>query len=319
MRSVVFVSAVVVLAACTPPPPPLAYGEIEELHWIRPPDLAYLDTTIQTLFSKTYYTPHEDPLFRIVTHPSDSFLQTRKGYQQMLWATVEGTADDASFRKTLQQDQPGIVFRRNVFTNNAFLIGILETKPEALEYRLTRDASRIRDSLLSNVLKNLRRAVFYAGRNTKLENKIQRQYGVSMAIPTGYALFLEEGNAFGIAKHEPTRFLSVFRLPIPTSLTPDTLIHIRDSLAQIYYEGDRVWVERTVADTGKLGNRTVWILTGPWQNDSPLRGGAFRLYAWIDQDTLWIVDTGVYAPDREHKWPLLLRLQILAATVQPSS
>ncbi len=305
------------LPGCHPPPPPVAYGDFEELHWIRDEALTYLDTTVQALFSRTYYTPHEDPLFRIIPHTPDSFLQARRGYQQMLWATLSSGRDYPAFRRLLQAEETGVVFRRNLFTTNAYVIGVAEHRPEALEYLLTRHAKAIQESLLTNVLTNLRRATYYAGRNNRLEEKIRRRYGISMEIPTGYALFLEGERAFGIAKHMPSRFLAVFRLEVPDRITPQTLIHLRDSLASRFYEGDRVIRDRVVSETLNLGGREVWVLTGPWQNETRIQGGAFRLYAWVEGDTLWLVDTGVYAPERRHKWPLLLRLQILAATVRP--
>lgn len=308
----------VVASACTPPPPPVAYGDFEELVWIRPPELAFLDSTVSALFSRTYFTPHEDPLFRITVLPSDSFLKNRKGYQQMLWTTLTTAPDFSSFRTLLQAEDPGVHIRRNVFTRNAFLVGVLGSRPEGLEYLLQERGPALRETLLANVLANLRRAVYYAGRNAQAEKRIREQYHLNLEVPVGYAFFLEDSLAFGLAKHNPSRFFAVFRVPAPESLNAATLADLRDSLADLYYEGDRVLRERTALEEGKLGDRAVWILTGPWQNDRENRGGAFRLYVWPEGDTLWLVDTGVYAPERRHKWPLLLRLYVIVSTLSRS-
>ncbi len=302
--------------ACTPPPPPVAYGAFEELVWIRPPELAYLDSTVTSLFSRIYFTPHEDPLFRITVISSDSFLQARKGYQQMLWTTLTTAPDFSAFRSLLQAEDPGVHVRRNVFTRNALLVGVLAGRPEALEYLLEKRGTTLRETLLSNVLTNLRRAVYYAGRNARIEARIRERYGVGLEVPAGYAFFLEDSTAFGLAKHNPSRFLAVFRLPAPDTLTKEVLAALRDSLAAEYYEGDRVLLDRTVLEQGRLGDRPVWVLTGPWQNDREVRGGAFRLYAWEENGVLWLVDTGVYAPERRYKWPLLLRLFIIASSLR---
>ncbi len=146
-----------------------------------------------------------------------------------------------------------------------------------------------------------------------MEKRVEER-GIHLDIPRGYAVFAEGDRAIGLAKHEPTRFFLVVHLPGARHLDSATVATLRDSLAGVYYEGERILPATVVTETLHLGERNVLVLTGAWEHPQDLRGGAFRMYAWTERGETVLLDTGVFAPDRQRKMPLLLRLQVIAGT-----
>ncbi len=298
--------------ACQGPPPTLPSGAFQELRLLRDASLAHLDKRVRQHLTTVYHTPHEDPLYEVIPLTPDSFLARKKGYQQTLWLSTPSSPTHARFQEIFHITA-GLAHRRGLFRENDFLIGMAAPSWQTLDLWLDQKGDSLKQIFLSNTLKLLRSIVYYPGRDARMERRVEAR-GFHLDIPRGYAVFAEGDRVIGLAKHEPTRFLMAVRLPGVRHLDSAAVVALRDSLASVYYEGERVLPSTVVVETVRLGSRTVRVLTGAWEHPEEPRGGAFRTYAWTERGETVLLDTGVFAPDRQRKIPLLLRLQVIAST-----
>ncbi len=161
---------------------------------------------------------------------------------------------------------------------------------------------------------------FYTGHNKGDEKKLKNKYGYIMPLPSDYSIVEEKGKTVRIIAHFPDRLLLI--TPIPDTLLPtlQRAVYLRDSIAEIYYEGDKV----VQLDEYKPYLTTVlWqdslhpgeVLEGLWQtsdsNKTIWGGGPFFTYYRQFGDKIYMIDCAVWSPGKK-KFPSLLAMRYLA-------
>jgi hypothetical protein len=158
---------------------------------------------------------------------------------------------------------------------------------------------------------------YFRGGNEGLRDSLAEQYGWSLLLPRPWEMVApEEESAVYFFKNEPFRHLMVYwEAADPAPMAPDSCLALRERLVWRHYDEDQVDRDRTTAEASTFQGRPCVKLSGVWQNEKHVTGGAFRSYCFEcpAQKRLYLVDLNVFAPGKE-KFPYLAQLEGIAAS-----
>ena len=155
--------------------------------------------------------------------------------------------------------------------------------------------ARITELLANGLLKGNYR--YY---EKKLEKEIEAAYGFHVGVPSSFVWEKgsPEDNFLWLRHLTPEQWLFVHSMPLEQAYAIEDFIVFRDSLCEIWYEGDVV-DSLTGYETGFVsGNLTGWRITGLWANRKSVLGGPFQTYVLDDSlnGIRYTVDGAVFAP-----------------------
>ncbi len=277
---------------------------------------------VEKALTDTFYSPMPDPVFDLDGYTPQQF-QLDAGYPYVFILTSPQLTSYAFFKMAFGDKDPGIYTEENVFSQGDFVIGICAPGPELLESFLQKYSDSIKYYLYAAYMKQLKKLVYFAGRNKWMREELQEKYAVFLDVPGGWTYIklkdtiMKFDNLFGITKHYPERFMFFYNNPNIRYFDRDLVIKIRDSIASLYYDGDKVVKNTVKVDTMLFeGKYKAVVLTGAWQNPEEFVGGPFRTIAFMSEHGFYMIDMGVYAPERRRKMQYILRMQIFAETLR---
>ncbi len=277
---------------------------------------------IEQTLTDTFYDPMPDPVFDLDGYTPEQF-QLDAGYPYVFILTSPQLASYAFFKMAFGDKNPGIYTKENVFSQGDFVIGICAPGPELLESFLEKYSDSVKSSLYAAYMKHLKKLVYFAGKNDWMRKELLKKYAISLDVPEGWTYIklkdtiMKFDNIFGITKHYPERFMFFYNNPDIRYFDREMLIKIRDSIAALYYGGDKVVKSTVKVDSMLFGGKyRAMVLTGAWQNPDEYVGGPFRIIAFMSERGFYMIDMGVYAPERRRKIQYLLRMQIFASTLR---
>lgn len=276
---------------------------------------------IERALTDTFYDPMPDPVFDLDGYTTEQF-KLDAGYPYVFILTTPQLKSYAFFKIAFGDKEPGFYSRENVFSQGDFVIGICAPGPELLETFLEKFTDSVKVSLYKAYMRHLRKLTYFAGKNNWMRKELEKEYKIIIDVPEGWTYIklkdtiMKFDHLFGITKHYPERFMFFYNNPTIKYFDADLLVKIRDSIASLFYDGDRV-VKNTVKVDSMLfkGTYRAIVLTGAWQNPKDFLGGPFRIIAFMSERGFYMIDMGVYAPEKRRKIQYLLRMQIFAETL----
>ena len=179
--------------------------------------------------------------------------------------------------------------------------------------------SDIRRTLERSCRQRLRRSLL-KNSNPVLTQRLHRQYGFKLQIPTLYDLLSEDSNPPGIEllRDGPSRLLGVFWLDWETQPTLENGQELFDARAAYVwerYDGDTMDSTRVSYSVTTLGEYPAIRMEGYWSSSTTIAGGYYQSYfIYRERERLlWVVDLLVYAPGLP-KQPLFRELLAVAET-----
>ncbi len=281
-----------------------------------------LSNDVEKTLNDTFYDPMPDPVFDLDGYTPDQF-QLDAGYPYVFILTSPQLKSYAFFKIAFKNGGTGFYTRENVFSQGDFVIGVCAPGPELLGAFLEKYRDSIKNALYKSYEKHLKKLAYFAGKNNWMRKELLKKYGIYLDVPEGWTYIkmkdtiLKFDNLFGIVKHYPERFMLFYNNPEIPYFDADLLIRMRDSLAALYYGGDKVVKSTVKVDSMMFESRyPALVLTGAWENSREYVGGPFRLIAFKSERGFFMIDMGVYAPEKRRKIQYLLRMQIIASTLK---
>ncbi len=280
-------------------------------------------------------TPRHEKIFEL--HPVDStrYSWLKNARTSIIIASLESTGPAGNLIrqslttdavKAIKSNMRWIIVKDDLWAGNQRVIFLTAPTEEALSVQLDLFGEDVFNLINSSVNERvsdwLYSRAFGEGEQDELEDSIAREYGYGIRVPKFW--YREKGSTeddfLWLRAIEPERWVFVWFCDMDTSVEYDVgwWRHIRDSLCQIYYEGDSV-AERYIKLNGtKIGGRPAVEIRGLWENSRKHHGGPIVSYVLSDKLTrrVFIVDGAVFAPVIE-KEPYLRHVEIVCRSFRP--
>ena len=260
------------------------------------------------------YTPQREYFFEYDCIKPDNIMY----YKRYHTLVIVGTLKDSIIHAFTTQEQ------REKINSEGYLLTRLKdpwVQDQVVFVIGTKEEEDIRPAILANkfilmkefykrIVLRMGNVVYEMGREHEVEKRIKEVTGINVKIPVGFKLLKDTFDFIAIKKHQPDRFLFFSKI----KRNNRDIVAVRDSLTSIYYEGD--YVERRylrIDSIEKDGIKGAKI-TGIWQNDRDIAGGPFTTYVFTVNDSLLILDGGIYAPEKR-KLPYVLQIEAILRSV----
>jgi len=280
-------------------------GEFEEL-------MPLLEDAI----GREIITPRHETIFKLYPVDSTRYAWLKNARTSIVVASLESPGPAGQMirgslspdaLKAIKSNMRWIIVRKDLWSKDQMVIFLTAPTEEALSVQLGLNGNQvyglINNSVNNRVSEWLYSKAFGEGEQTALEDSIAADYGFGIRVPKFWDW--EKGNGeerfIWLRTLEPERWVFVWWAPIDTTVDYDIAWwrHVRDSLCEVYYEGDSV-AERAhlrMANT-KIGDRPAVELRGLWENRASHYGVPFVSYIVSDRITqrVFIIDGAVFAP-----------------------
>lgn len=270
---------------------------------------------LDSLINDTFYTPHETPLFRITPITYEQFI-SYLNYKNIIILSYPGSKNYEFFTRVFTGKKFGVFYKQNVFSEHDLVYGVFGENKDSVVGYLREYAPVIKSSFLGNYLFFLSRKEYFLGYDKKLSKKILKHYGFSFTLSPGWIYKPHNNNFFTLYKHYPDRFIFCFTSEHEEPLDYKRFIFIRDSLAQIFYDGDSVLKTNIRVDTIGINNIPAIITIGAWQNNKHTMGGGFINISFNRKGKFYMFDYGIYNPNIQDKIEYIMRGNLIFSSVE---
>jgi hypothetical protein len=260
----------------------------------------------------TFYTPQPEPFYSII-FADNKDLEKYKGYYTIM---VIATPYSGSY-KVLKQLFPevknkGIYRKRGVFQKGDFITAIFGSSEESVLWKL-------REGIIYEILRHIKE--LYKSHvyniidiNNSIKREIKQKYGFTFDVPTGF-LYIEKAKDFvALGTHYPDRFIFIYNTKKEIPFDAMRIMDIRDSLTAIYYKGDKIDRELTKWKEVEIFNERAIKIYGHWENEEMRIGGAFESFFFRKKDRYYLVDLGVFEPEKP-KLKYIRWLEAIVSTI----
>ncbi len=160
---------------------------------------------------------------------------------------------------------------------------------------------------------------FYIGHNKGDEERLKKEFHYSMPLPSEYSVVESKNNVVRLVAHFPDRLILI--TPLKDDLFPDLerAIKIRDSLAFLFYDGDKVVRKEGYEPylTKPLYEDSLHpaeVLVGLWETADTNKviqgGGPFFTYFKQFGNKIYMIDCTVWSPGKK-KFPSLVNMRYM--------
>jgi hypothetical protein len=167
------------------------------------------------------------------------------------------------------------------------------------------------------VQKRLNRGLFDAGEQQAATERLARDYGWSLRLPTGYKI--DETHAqqrvIKIQSDKPARMVTVYWEGGSWDDVAGTCVERKKMLAWEFWDQDEVVDETMVVEGGRFLGYDCTVISGTWENKKYTIGGIYVTYCFSCEECgkNFTVDAAVFAPGLE-KLPLMRELKAVLST-----
>jgi hypothetical protein len=180
-------------------------------------------------------------------------------------------------------------------------------------------ADRIFAFVEQSVQQRLNRAIFYAGEQTAVTDRLAKTYGWRLRLPGGYEVDEQYASqrVIKILKDKPARMITVYWEGGQWPDMANTCVERKRMLAWEFWDEDEIVEESLQIGEGSfLGRRSIF-LSGTWENAKYIIGGSFVTYCFRCEECgrNYVVDGAVFAPGLE-KLPLIREIKAILSTFE---
>ena len=281
-------------------------------------------------------TPRHETAYKL--HPVDSarYAWLKNARTSIIVASLESPGPAGNLirqsltpdaLKAIQSNMRWMVVKRNLWAGNQIIVFLTAPTTEALAVQLDLFGDDVFEAIDRSVNERVGEWLYGTamgkGEQYELEDSIARAFGWGIRVPRywSWEKGTGEDNFLWLRTLEPERWVFVWHTDMDTTIDYDIAWwrHVRDSLCEIYYEGDSVARHTSVRMEGaRIGGRPAVEIRGLWENRLKHHGGPFVSYVLSDKVTrrVFIVDGAVFAPIVP-KEPYLRHVEIVCKSFQP--
>jgi hypothetical protein len=282
---------------------------------------------LDNVFDHYVHTPHAERSFYHQWSPInllDSYKERRNLILIGLLEKDDPVSDyvkkmlSPEVQEKIQNGEIFEIFRENLFARDQMVIILCALNKNQLLENLSNRAESIFSRFEEYHFKRLSEILFSNDEQINIEEYLAKEYGWSIRVPYAFQVAHRspDSNFVWIKRTDPSRSIFVFKTKYDeTKINEGWIIHVRDSLALVYFDADSVLKEDTYTIRTEFNGRPALQVVGIWQNHQQYVGGPFRSYVFYDKDSdfTYFIDISVVAPGKRKK-PYLDQLEVMART-----
>lgn len=313
-RKFIFAVPIVLLLACERAEEYRPTGRENEVVFICDgfPDHIF---TLDSLINDTFFTPQETPLFRITPITYEQFI-TYMNYKNIVILSYPDSPNHEFYSRVFPSTGVGVYIRKNVFTERDLVFGVYSESKDSVLKLLNYYAPVLKQRIFENYISFLKEKEYFLGYDKKLTKKLFKEHGFTFELSPGWVYINHDENFFTLYKHYPDRFIYCYTAASEKPLDANAFMHIRDSLGQIYYDGDQILRSSIRVDTIGINGVPAIVIVGAWQNDKNTTGGGLINISFNKDGCFYMFDYGIYNPDVQDKIEYILRGYLIFKTVK---
>jgi Domain of unknown function (DUF4837) len=282
---------------------------------------------VEERFHSFVYTPRAERSFFVTWKP----LRDLNSLQERLNIVFIGTTQDKNqvndylqqmipqeFINDVNNDKSFYFFKDNLFLQDQISLFMIAKNAASFKQIFPNLEKDIYNRFEEKYFARLRQRMFKNGEQLDLEEFLESEFGYKVRVQHDYFVANQNPDEkyVWLRRVDPNRWISIWKVNRDSSVfSQDSLIKIRNTMTDKYYDGDHVNNDETSLETSKLAGKDVLKLVGTWTNDSLVVGGPFRMYVLPNEreKCLYMLDIAVMAPTKDKK-PFLDQLEVIAQT-----
>jgi uncharacterized protein DUF4837 len=215
------------------------------------------------------------------------------------------------------------IFKEEIFAFDQIGLILCAANKEQLLSNLSIQSESIFKRFEDYHFKRINRILYSSEEQQDIEEFFAKEYGWTIRVPYAFQVVerSRDSNFVWIKRQDPGRSVFVFRTKTDKSkITEEWIRTVRDSLANVYLDGDSVSIEDTYTLQTEYNGIPAMKMVGIWQNHEIIVGGPFRTYVFYEEksDYIYFIDIHVIAPGKRKK-PFLDQLEVIARTFEIAS
>ena len=260
--------------------------------------------------------PQQEPIFDLIHIPYNAFTQIFKTHRNIVIAKVD---------KNLHE--PKMIVQKNIWAKPQIIINVLAPDDSSLEVLVREKGDLLVDKILKKEMER------YSEANKKYQqkeiaSKLEKKFGISLIIPTGYTLDLDTTDFVWIeskGREGMVQGILVYSYDKPeVNLTTDYLFAKRTQFTKRFVPGPTEGSFMTVESEAIPYRREITVndidvieLRNLWKLENDYMGGPFVSLSFIDEKNNKVIniDGFVFAPQFD-KRDYLRQVEAILNTVQ---
>lgn len=223
--------------------------------------------------------PQEEPLFSLNQMPPEAFAGFVR--KNRLFVKIEENKD------------PGFKIFRNPFARPQMGVLISGQNSEEIVRQIQENSASIVSNLKATEIREKQRRI---KKSLKNDEKLQKQFGVSLKFPTAYRYAIEDENFFWIRKDIPKGNMEIIIYEVPISAIENemdivaNIIKMRDSIGEAHIpgriDGSYMITEEAYAPylfDSSIDGKFAYETKGTWEVKNAYMAGPFINYAVKDE------------------------------------
>jgi hypothetical protein len=262
-----------------------------------------IEKPVQYTLQRNFYTVQPEPEFLIRYEPLSRFDDFVKFHLIFIIGLINEEPIQtllSPHQQKIYNDTFGLYAFSNPWASNQKVLVFAATNLEFLESGLERYAQRIRKEYSDYILQYMHDITYARGYKKQLSEQLSEKYKFSVKVPNGFFLNTKYAaqDFIYLVGHNPTRSIFIYSQPASKDLEPASLINLRDSLTNLFYDKDFVYQEYTYAETTAINSVPAVKITGAWQNNELVAGGPFVSYCFNKNGRFYFLDGMVFYPGK---------------------
>jgi hypothetical protein len=282
---------------------------------------------LEEVFGDPINTPMQEYRFNIRRIGMDEFREGSSKYKFLIFlVNVDSETAEAQFIKKMLSEKiiEGVrsgdyyyAQKNDVWSRGQTVLFLMDSKNLHLDRYLLSFRDKLYDIFNSTMLAGVKKRLFDKYNNEMAADYTKKNYNFEIFVPHDFVI-IEEGKGsdkfIRYRRFNPDRWLTVLRTKYDTSLSfQENIIQTRDRIGAQFGDSVRVNPEflKFKADTTFVSDGVM--ARGIWEYAEG--GGPFFTQAFLRNDTFYMIDGCVFAPERE-KYPFIIQLELMAASIK---
>jgi len=279
---------------------------------------------LNNIYIDEIFTPRSEKRYNLVRVSLDDFNNKNTFHNLILLADIDNNSIESNFVKAMFSEKilTGVrtgeyidALLEDLWAYKQNIIVFFDSKENHLTKYLQESKQAILKKLLVKEQKELGRQLTDDYHNAKDEKYIKDKYGFDIYITHDFRIVNEGKNDtqfIRLRRFMPDRWLTIIKGTYSSDKSfQDNVISLRDKAGEEF--GDKVNINPEIIsftpDTTFAQNG--YLVKGIWEYAEG--GGPFFCYAFIKNNSFYLIDGSVFAPGRD-KYPFLDQLDFMAKT-----
>lgn len=282
--------------------------------------------------------PQPEPFFDVVYQPlrtGNDLDQAQRRKNVLFVAPLDDTTNTAQFisarldsavRAGVMDGRFSAFPREDLWYRDQLVYYVTAPTETELADAIRQNGEQLRQRFHQLVLDRMEQEMFAKGRQFEVEEQLMDEHGFALNVQHDFVIVQDTANFVRMRRVLSKTWRDLFVYYIedgdPSTIRPEWIYRVRDSLSQEYmegtFEGSYVEIDRRrplITENINFLDRYAFKTKGLWHMVGGAMGGPFVNYAFYDeqQQRIYMVDGMVHAPGFD-KREFLRQMEVIART-----